>query len=213
MRDPNPEQKATDFENRLDGEQTDGFTQSRRGMLQASGAMFGASTLLNGQFPTSRNNEQIMTRNVSQDVDDIELRTIRQVPLSLAEEILDAMEEEAEEIGVPSVLTVTDAEGNMIAQRRMNNAWLPSVNISRNKAYTAAGFEMPTENLSDVTTPGESLWGLHVTDESRIVVFGGGIPLVEDDEVVGAVGSSGGTVEQDIEVAEAGVDRFEEIVD
>lgn len=140
------------------------------------------------------------------------LRTTQQVTLSTGQKILDAMQAKAEELGVPSVLTVTDAEGNLIAQRRMNNAWLPSVSISENKAYTAAGFEMPTHNLADVTTPGESLWGLHVTDESRIVVFGGGYPLVADDNVVGAVGASGGQVSQDREIASAGVDEFERIV-
>lgn len=141
-----------------------------------------------------------------------QLRTTRQVSLSMGKQILDAMEEQAEEIGVPSVVTVTDAEGNMVAQRRMDDAWLPSVNISRNKAYTAAGLEMPTHELADVTVPGESLWGLQTTDEGRMVVFGGGYPLVAGDTVVGAVGSSGGSVEEDRQVAEAGVERFRQLV-
>ncbi len=142
-----------------------------------------------------------------------ELRTTEQVTLEMAKEILDAMEKQSEAIDVQSVMAVTDAEGNFIAQRRMDNAWLPSVNISLNKAYTAAGFEMTTEDLADVTIPGESLWGLQVTDESRLVVFGGGIPLEHDGAVVGAVGSSGGEVSQDVEVAEAGVERFDELVE
>jgi len=95
----------------------------------------------------------------------------------------------------------------------MDDAWLPSVNISRNKAYTAAGVEMPTHELAEASEPGESLYGLQTTDEGRIVIFGGGFPLERDGEVVGAIGSSGGEVDEDMEVARAGIDRFEELVE
>lgn len=141
-----------------------------------------------------------------------ELRTTRQVSLQMAKKVLDAAEQKSRQIDLASVITVTDAEGNIIAQRRMDNAWLPSVSISRQKAYTAAGFEFPTHDLADLTTPGESLWGLHTTDDGRLVMFGGGYPLEADGEVVGAIGASGGTVPQDTEVAEAGVDRFDALV-
>lgn len=187
---------------------------SRRSFLQASGLAIGIGALgERSRHNQQRHGEVRPMRNASTSRSDQDpLRTTQQVTLSTGQKILDAMQAKAEELGVPSVLTVTDAEGNLIAQRRMNNAWLPSVSISENKAYTAAGFEMPTHNLADVTTPGESLWGLHVTDESRIVVFGGGYPLVADDNVVGAVGASGGQVSQDREIASAGVDEFERIV-
>lgn len=195
----------------------DATRPSRRQFLQAGGVALGIGAVGNAGAHDQHRGNQIQSMQETTETDgdeqDSSLRTTRQVSLSMGKQIADAMEQQAEEIGVPSVVTVADADGNLVAQRRMNNAWLPSVNISRNKAYTAAGFEMPTHELADVTTPGESLWGLQVTDESRIVVFGGGYPLETGGDVVGAVGSSGGSVEQDREVASAGVERFEELVE
>ncbi|WP_049998780.1 GlcG/HbpS family heme-binding protein [Halococcus sediminicola] len=133
------------------------------------------------------------------------------IPLDDATEIIAAAEEKAEEIGVPSVVTVANEEGNLIAQHRMDGAWLPSVNISTDKAYTAAGLEMPTHELAEACQPGGSLYGLQTTDDDQIVIFGGGYPLTIDDEVVGAIGSSGGQVDEDMEVARAGIEKFEEL--
>ncbi|EMA52444.1 MULTISPECIES: GlcG/HbpS family heme-binding protein [Halococcus] len=135
------------------------------------------------------------------------------IELDTATELIEAAEAKADEIGVPSVIAVTNAEGNLIAQHRMDGAWLPSVNISRNKAYTAAGLEMPTHELAEASEPGESLYGLQTTDEGRIVIFGGGFPLERDGEIVGAIGSSGGEVDEDMTVARAGIDRFEELIE
>lgn len=181
---------------------------NRRSVLAGVGATGAIGSLpIASAHDNTNTNTDTMTEDTTPG-----LRTVPQVTLDLAKEILDAMEAQAEEMGLQMVMAVTDEAGNLIAQRRMDNAWLPSVNISRNKAYTAAGFEMPTSALEDVTTPGESLWGLQTTDESRIVVFGGGIPLTVDGTVVGAVGASGGQVSQDVEVAEAGVARFNELV-
>lgn len=188
-------------------------TSSRRMLLQG-GTLLGISALSGQSAALTANNRQMTKPTVNRTATSEgngKLRTTRQVSLEMAKAILDAAEEKSRDIGLASVITVTDAEGSVIAQRRMDNAWLPSVNISRNKAYTAAGFEMPTHELADVTTPGESLWGLHATDQNRIVVFGGGFPLTADDEVVGAIGSSGGSVSQDMEVASAGVNKFDSL--
>ncbi|MBP2252508.1 uncharacterized protein GlcG (DUF336 family) [Halarchaeum solikamskense] len=133
------------------------------------------------------------------------------ITLSTAKELIDAAEEAAEEIGVSMVITVANPAGNLVAQHRMDDAWLASVSISRNKAYTAAALQMPTHELADPTQPGESLWGLQTTDENRLVVFGGGYPLEVDGEIVGTIGVSGGEVAQDMTVAEAGVERFDEL--
>lgn len=209
-----PSEKGKDAESRAPGDSPSTPTfPSRRGFLQASGVAlgmtaFGEATAHHGQT-TTNHRQQTMTES---DLQESSLRTTPQVSLEMGKQILDAMEEQAEEIDVPSVLAVTDAEGNIVAHRRMDNAWLPSVNIAQNKAYTAAGFEFPTHELAEVTTPGNSLWGLQVTDESRIVVFGGGYPLEAEGTVVGAVGASGGQVSEDREVAEAGVERFEELI-
>ena len=133
------------------------------------------------------------------------------IGLDTAKELIEAGERKADEIGVLSVVAVANAEGNLIAQHRMDGAWLPSVEISKNKAYTAAGLEMPTEDLEDPTKPGNPLYGLQTTDKGRIVIFGGGIPLTRDGAVVGAVGSSGGMPDEDVEVARACVERFESL--
>jgi len=137
---------------------------------------------------------------------------VQSITLDTATELIDAAERRADEIDNPMVVAVTNSEGNLVAQHRMDGAWLASISISRNKAYTAAALDMPTHELAEPSEPGNSLYGLQSTDEGRIVIFGGGYPLLNDDgDVVGASGVSGGAVEQDMEVAEAGVDHWEKI--
>ena len=138
---------------------------------------------------------------------------VDRVTLDEATELIAAAEAKADEIDNPMVTTVANDEGNLVAQHRMDGAWLASVSISRNKAYTAAALDMPTHDLAEPSEPGNSLYGLQTTDDNRIVIFGGGYPLERDGEVVGAIGVSGGAVSQDREVAEAGVDRWEALVD
>jgi uncharacterized protein GlcG (DUF336 family) len=132
------------------------------------------------------------------------------ITLDTAKELIGAAEQRAKEIDNPMVITVANSEGNLIAQHRMDGAWLASVSISRNKAYTSAALDMPTHELAEPSEPGNSLYGLQTTDEGRIVIFGGGYPLLDEGgDVVGAFGVSGGAVEQDMDVAEAGVSRWE----
>ena len=139
---------------------------------------------------------------------------VHSITLKTAKELIEAAEREAEEIGNPMVITVANGEGNLVAQHRMDDAWLASVSISRNKAYTAAALDTPTHELAEPTEPGNSLYGLQTTDEGRLVTFGGGYPLLDEaGNVVGAFGVSGGAVEQDMDVAEAGVERWAELRD
>lgn len=142
----------------------------------------------------------------------VEQKMVQTVALERAKQVIEAAEQRAEEMGVAQVITVANSEGNLIAQHRMDGAWLASVNISKNKAYTSAALESPTDAFSETTQPGQSLYGLQTTDESRIVIFGGGFPLERDGEIVGAIGASGGEVDEDVEVAQAGVEKFEELV-
>lgn len=137
--------------------------------------------------------------------------TIGTVSLDVAKDVIEAAERRATAIDTPMVITVANSEGNLVAQHRMDDAWLASVDISRNKAYTAAALDMPTHELADSTQPGGSLYGLQNTDQGRMVIFGGGYPLIRDGEVVGAIGVSGGAVDQDMDVAEAGVSKFNEL--
>jgi len=138
---------------------------------------------------------------------------VESIQLATATQLIEAAEAKAEQIDNPMVIAVANSEGNLIAQHRMDGAWLASVNISRNKAYTSAALDMPTHDLAEATEPGNSLYGLDTRDDGRMVVFGGGYPLEADGTVVGAIGVSGGEVAQDREVAEAGVDKWQELLE
>ena len=113
-----------------------------------------------------------------------------------------------EEIGQPMDIAVVDAGGNLKAHVRMDGAFVGSITISINKAYTAIAFQQETAHLQEDTRPGGPIFGLSDAHGGRLVVFPGGIPLVREGEIVGAIGVSTGTVEQDQEVAEAGVAAF-----
>ncbi|MFZ4453795.1 GlcG/HbpS family heme-binding protein [Salibacterium aidingense] len=132
--------------------------------------------------------------------------------LDTAEKVIAGAEKEAENIGVSMVITVVDDGGNLIAKHRMNDAWIASIAISEDKAWTSVALKMPTSNLAEATVPNSELYGLNTTNNGRIVVFGGGIPLQQDGKVVGAVGVSGSAVPDDVQVAKAGVQTFEEII-
>lgn len=112
-------------------------------------------------------------------------------------------EERANEIGVPMVFSAVDAGGNLVLFQRMPGSLMGSIDVSMGKAYTANAFKMPTEELAKAAAPGGPLYGLEANGSGRapIVLFGGGYPYVVDGEVVGGVGVSGGTVEQDMDVA------------
>lgn len=132
--------------------------------------------------------------------------TVQMVAREQAWNIVQAAEEEAQRIGQPMNVAVVDAGRELKAFSRMDDAWIGSIDIAINKAYTAASFKMSTQDLAQMAQPNEgSLYGIHVTNDSRIVVFAGGIPLQRGSEIVGAIGVSGGTVDQDQQVAEAGI--------
>ncbi len=127
------------------------------------------------------------------------------VNLDKATKMISAAEQKAVEIGCPMVIAVVDEGGNLVAQHRMDGALLASITISRDKAYTSVALKMSTEKAATLTQPGQSLFGLNTTDGSRLVIFGGGIPIIENGQVIGAIGVSGGSVEQDVTVAKAGL--------
>src|SRR5699024_12671630 len=107
-------------------------------------------------------------------------------------ELIDAAEKEAASIDVHMVISIVDAGGNLIATHRMDDAWIASLDVAQNKAWTSVALKMPTVDLAEATVPNGELSGLNRTNQGRIVVFGGGYPLEKDGKVVGAVGVSGG---------------------
>ena len=122
--------------------------------------------------------------------------------------------DKAEEIKVPMVIAFSGVMGDLVHFERMSKALPVSIDIAINKAYTSAAVKLPTHVIAEVTVPGQSLYGLQTTDKGRVVIFGGGFPLEVNGELVGSVGVSGGSVEEDMVVAQAAVDglaRMEEM--
>ena len=130
------------------------------------------------------------------------------ISLEKAQELVAAATAKADEIEVPMNVAVVDAGNNLTAFARQDGAWLGSIDIALNKAYTARAFDMPTKDLAGEAQPGGSLYGIEASNDGQLIVFAGGIPITDGDEVVGAIGVSGGTVDQDQEVAEAGVSAY-----
>ena len=130
------------------------------------------------------------------------------VTLSDARRVIAAAEKKAHEIGQPMNIAVVDAGGNLVAHVRMDNAWIGSIDISINKAWTARAFEITTKDLAEQSQSGDQFFGIHVSNGGRVMIFAGGIPLKRDGKVVGGVGVSGGVGKQDQAVAEAGAEVF-----
>jgi len=129
------------------------------------------------------------------------------VTLDQAQAIVDAARAKADDIGVPMNIAVVDAGNNLTAFSRMDGAWLGSIDIAQSKAYTARAFDMPTRDLAAMAQPGQPLFGIEGSNQS-VIIFAGGIPLKDAQTVVGAVGISGGTPDQDHDVCQAAVAAF-----
>jgi ATP:cob(I)alamin adenosyltransferase len=123
--------------------------------------------------------------------------------LELAKKMAVAAEAKAVELGIPVVFSLVDGGGNLLYFERMKGALLASIDISMNKAYTANSLKLPTHVVADLVKEDGPLYGLQWTNNSRLVVFGGGFPITCGGEVCGGIGVSGGTVEQDMEIAQA----------
>jgi uncharacterized protein GlcG (DUF336 family) len=130
------------------------------------------------------------------------------VTLDTALHVIASARREAEAIGVAMNIAVVDQGNNLVAFQRMDGAWLGSIDIAQGKAFTARAFDMSTKDLAPLCEPGEPLFGIHVSNHGRLIIFAGGIPLERGGEVLGAIGVSGGSVEQDQAVAEAGAEAF-----
>ena len=105
-------------------------------------------------------------------------------------------------------IAVVDEGANLITHVRMDGAWIGSIDISINKAYTSRAFDIATKNLAEHSQSGGQFFGIHVSNSGRIMIFAGGVPLKRDGKVVGAIGVSGGSGDQDHAVAEAGAAAF-----
>jgi uncharacterized protein GlcG (DUF336 family) len=120
-----------------------------------------------------------------------------------AQRVIEAGIVKAKQIGQPMNIAVVDAGANLTAFVRMNGAWLGSIDIAINKAFTAKAFDISTLELGRNSQPGSQFFGIHASNHGRVMIFAGGIPIKTNGQIVGAVGVSGGSGEQDQAVAEA----------
>ena len=130
------------------------------------------------------------------------------ITLQDARRVIAAAEQKAIAIEQPQNIAVVDTGGNLLAFVRMDRAWLGSNDIAIKKAFTARAFHLSTKELGKLAQPGEPFYGIHASNDGKVMIFAGGVPLKRGDQVVGAIGVSGGTGSQDQSVAEAGAEAF-----
>jgi uncharacterized protein GlcG (DUF336 family) len=131
-----------------------------------------------------------------------------EITLNDARAVIAAAEKKAEEIGQPMNIAVADSGGNLVAHVRMDNAWRGSIDISIKKAWTSRAFDIATKDLAQHSQSGNQFFGIHASNDGKVMIFAGGIPLKRGGKVVGAIGVSGGSGDQDHAVAEAGAASF-----
>jgi uncharacterized protein GlcG (DUF336 family) len=136
------------------------------------------------------------------------LKEVFMVTLNDARKVIAAAEKQAEEIGQPMNIAVVDEGGNLVAHVRMDRAWIGSIDISMKKAFTSRAFDIASKDLAAHSQSGGQFFGIHASNDGRVMIFAGGIPLKRDGKVVGGIGVSGGSGEQDQAVAEAGAAAF-----
>jgi uncharacterized protein GlcG (DUF336 family) len=129
--------------------------------------------------------------------------------LDIAKMLLQAAEQRAKQLGLSEDIAIVDEGANLMAFHRMDEARIASIEISINKAWTAVAMKMPTSNLAQSALPNGPTYGINTTNQGRLVILGGGIPLMKDGKIVGGIGVSGASSAQDIEVANAAVKAFE----
>ncbi len=132
-------------------------------------------------------------------------RTYNTITLDEAKLMLSAAEAKAASLGIPYNIAVVDAGGRLVAFVRQDGALIGSIDLAIDKAVTARIFDKTTSELASLAQPGNALFGIQESNAGKVVIFGGGIPVVFDGGIVGAVGASAGTVAQDIAVAEAAI--------
>lgn len=151
---------------------------------------------------------RLLTESIARTVKEAVSRC--RMTLDTAKTLIAQGEKAAEAIGVPMVISVVDEGGNLTALHRMDGSLLASLSVSQSKAFTALALRAPTGEAAKTILPGQPLYGLQNTHPGQFCLFGGGFPLMSGGCCIGAVGVSGGTVEQDTAVGESIVRWFEE---
>jgi uncharacterized protein GlcG (DUF336 family) len=135
---------------------------------------------------------------------------IKRLDSDEAQNLIDGAAAKAREIGVPMCIAVTDESGHLIRFLRMDGGKISSISIAIDKAATGAIARRGTHVYNQLCVPGSPTFGIHVTNGGHFSIIGGGLPVVIDGEIVGGVGLSSGTAEQDLVCAEAAIEHFYE---
>ena len=136
--------------------------------------------------------------------------TIHRLDLEDARLLIKGASEKARDIGVPMCIAVVDESGNLVAFERMDGGKTTSVIIAQDKAFTAAAARKATHEYDAANVPGNLAFGIHTEVGGRLSTVGGGLPVLVNGEVVGGIGLSSGTPQQDMDCAQAGIDYFEQ---
>lgn len=139
-----------------------------------------------------------------------EKRKIERITLDDAKMLAAKVEQRAREMGVRAVVAIADEGGNLKLCECMDDSYLASRDIAINKAYTSVALKMSTKKLASLAAPGGSLYGIQHTNGGRIVIFGGGDPLEVHGKILGGIGVSGGSEEQDTALSAYGKQLFDE---
>lgn len=168
-------------------------------------------------------NEELITKTVRSVLEQMNSSEMQKNPghsecscmkmtLHLAEKLAERIETRAKELGMRVVTAIADEGGNPKLMRSMDGAYIGSVDVAVNKAFTCVAFQMSTQKLSELAAPGAPLYGIQHTNSGRIVIFGGGEPLIINGRIIGALGVSGGTAEQDTALAAYGASVLKEVI-
>lgn len=136
----------------------------------------------------------------------------KRMTLSLAKKLAEKVEAKAKEIGVNAVVAVSNSGARPVLVECMDDSYIASYDVAFQKAYTVVALKMSTTELKKLSQPGGSLYGIQFTNNGQIVIFGGGVPLIANGKIIGGLGVSGGSEEQDTFLAEYGGSIFEGLI-
>ena len=153
-------------------------------------------------------NEQSIENVVKSVIDSLN----NKMTLELARKLAKAVEQKAAEIGVKAVVAISNEGANPVLVECTDDSYIASYDIALNKAYTSVALKMSTKKLSSLAQPNKELYGIQFTNQGKIVIFGGGVPLISNGKIIGGLGVSGGSEEQDTFLADYGEKAFAEIL-
>ena len=165
-----------------------------------------AANPVNPKVPVMELTKEIVVQEVLK-----RIQTMDRVTLDIAKKLIEKIEGYARSVGKKAVIAVCGPDGNPVAVHVMDDAFLVSFDVAVKKAYTAVSVKMSTMELGKLVQPGETFAGLEQIEKDKLVFFGGGVPLFAGDRLVGGLGVSGGTGEEDDDIARYGLSVFDEV--